>query len=45
MLCFCEHPQMAYGRHMFFDGVFDNLDGMKYIKPGTFSIMAGTFPF
>ncbi|RDX39746.1 hypothetical protein OH76DRAFT_539421 [Lentinus brumalis] len=23
-----------FGRHMFFDGVFDNLDGMKYIKPG-----------
>ncbi|RPD54114.1 UROD/MetE-like protein [Lentinus tigrinus ALCF2SS1-7] len=22
-----------FRRHMFFDGVFDNLDGMKYIKP------------
>ncbi len=22
-------------RHMFFDGVFDNMDGMKYIEDGT----------
>ena len=24
----------ARGRHMFYDGVFDNLDGMKFVSPG-----------